>query len=592
MAWVSDHVEVEVSQSDDDTVTFSIERVRENRPCFLSIGQLALFYRGQSLDPALDATVRAVAPRTLVRMTIEELAALIAADPDAGRPTEPLPSTPAKDQRSYDEAALLSTWGSPAVWTSFFATAEVARSQLDSLDFFNRCTFVQHCDLECLCVNPQLGAPTIPVVLYPWDDRVRSIDWAADAGLIRETARAEGPGMVTTDLDERDVITGRGAEKLSAALEYLTDKPVGAMVFCSMTCVPVVSGEDVDAVVRNYRDRFDVPVLDLTTTPQSMQGVFRELLVTRRLDAESQAPPPETSTINLVGYCQDPALEELRDLLNEIGARVNVAIFPALSPEIIDMLPKAGLNVVHPNVLWRGLYDQLQFDSRIDSISPPAPFGRAATARWIETIAAALDRDATKAIERALEHDRERWSRLRSQANHHRLGFVVRATDARFLSDPAQTWGIPLLGMCAEMGFHVEVLVHGPPSEVRKVRADLQEACPSKGRLHITGFEDKAQLVDLLSEPSLDAVYSEHFFDRRLSELGIAGFCGQHFERGFAGATRTIHRLLEVCSVPFFRRYGRILQRTSPLRGLPDSFGEEQPPLGKGRDDHTSERTQ
>lgn len=583
-AWAADHVEVEVAQPGRAAVVFSIERARQDQPCFLALDRLALTYRGQGgpdgqgLDPVLEAAIRAVAPRGLGRLSIEDLAALFAADPDAGRATEPLPEAPAGDQRDYDEQALLSTWGSAGVWSSFFATAEIARSQLDSLDFFDRCTFVQHCDLECLCVNPQLGAPAIPVVLYPWDDRVRRLDWPPERARGPERGAAEGPGMITTGLTEADVILGRGPSRLAAALDHLAARsgPVGAMVLCSSTCVPVVAGEDVESVVASRRDRFATPLLYLTTTPASMQGVFRDLLVTRRLEAERSGPlAPDPAAVNLLGFPEDPALDELRALLGEAGVRVNVALLPALSPELVDRLPLAALDVVHPNVLWQGHYDQLLFDTRLRSIAPPAPFGRAGSARWLEAVAAAVGADAGPAAARAFEQGAAEWASLRQEAAGHRLGFVVRAADARFLTDPAQTWGVPLLSLVEEMGFGAVVML-GAGRADDQAEAALRAQWRDQARLEVARFAGRDELATLLRRGPADAVYSERFGDRRLAEAGLPGFSAQYFERGFAGAARSLRRLLEVCRLPFFRRYGRLVERGARARRLPDALGRGQ----------------
>ena len=576
VAWVSDHVEVEVEQPEAERVIFTLARAEQERPCFLQTPRLSMYYRGERLDPVLEAAVRAVAPRALARAGVEELAALIGADPDAGRAGEPLPETPAGDQEAYDERALLATWGSPAVWSSFFAVAEVARSQLDSLDFFDRCTFVQHCDLECLCVNPQLGVPSTPVVLYPWEDRVRRLDWREEQELGRDEARSQGLGMVTTDLDERDVILGRGPQKLAAALDHLRDQPLGAMVFCSSTCVPVVAGEDMESVVDRHRGDLPVPVLYLTTTPQSMQGVFRDLLVRQRLEAEAAAEPPDPRAINLFGFPEEPALAELRALLAALGVTVNVALLPALAPEMIDRLPRAGLTVIHPNELWRGHYDQLLFDSRSAVISPQAPFGVEGTVAWLRAVASELELGGalSTVVEPALGQIRPQWEAQRAEAAAHTLGFVIADADARHLADPAQSWGIPLLAMVEEMGFSVEVFLGESSAGSWTAAAEsIAEASRQPAELEVIRFRDRDQLRAHLGQSRSAAVYSEHFFDRRLTESGHATFNGQHLEHGLAGAVRSQRRLLELCRLPFFRRYGRLLERSAVARGLPAALG-------------------
>lgn len=578
VAWVGDHVEVEVEQPDGESVVFSIERQRQDQPGFLTANTLNVFYQGKSLDKRLEAALRAVAPRALSRFAIESLVGLISSDPQSGRPVEPLPSTPEADQQSYDEQALLATWGSPAVWTSFFAVAEVARSQLDSLDFFDRCTFVQHCDLECLCVNPQVGVPLIPIVQYPWEDQIRRHDWSEEDKRRISHAHAhdeDSPGMVTTDLDERDVVLGQGPQLLERALTHLQGaKKLGTMVFCSTTCVPVVEGEDVGSVIERAKPGFDVPVLSLTTTPQSMQGVFRELLVTRRLEAESRLSAPEEHTINLVGFPDDPSTRELESALEKLGIQINVKLLPALSPELIDRFPAARLNVLHPNELWRGLYDQILFDSRVPDISPPAPYGIRATAAWLDRVVEELGLEVADASSEAMQPSG--WKELVARARAHRLGFVIRASDAHILTDPANTWGIPLARLIEEMGFAVALFVHLRPSDDgERVFEELRAIFSEPSRHDLISIENPTSLELALRESPLGAIFSEHAYDRRATESGLVTFNGQYFERGYLGACRSLQRLLEVCELPFFSRYGPALSRARKARGEAHPLGME-----------------
>lgn len=541
-AWMADHAEIEI-ETPEGEVLLLIERAGGDRPGFLRCGDLSLSYRGTSeLDPALEAVIRKVAPRALAKVSLENLAELIASDPEAGRAGQPLPSAPLDDQRRFERGSLLSSWGSPEVRSRFFATAELARAQLDSLDYFNQGVFVQHCDPECLFLEPQTGVPMVPLALYPWDDRVRRIDWG------RSGRRREPDPMayrlLATDLDEGDVILGRSPAKLDAALSSLPRSGLDqALIFCSSTCVPVVSGEDTESVVQRHRERLrPAPLLHLTTTPHSMQALLQQLLVDRRREAEAASGPPRPRTVNLIGFSDDPSLDELRELLGWLGVEVNVALIPTLDTELIDRLPEAELHVLHPNEVWQAHYDQLLFGSDIPAISPPAPYGIEGTIRWLDQVAAevGLEVAVEAALAEPIAEARAAGAPLRERARGHRLGFVVGPDERHLLSRPDKTSGVPLLELVDEMGFEVEVL-------------QPRGGCVPRPRLA------PEELAAHLASGRLSAVYSEQFYDHRLTRSGVAGFSLQHFERGLGGYLRTLRRLLEVCDLPFYRRYGGYL---------------------------------
>ncbi len=54
----------------------------------------------------------------------------------------------------------------------------------------------------------------------------------------------------TTDLNEQDVIMGRGERRLFHAVRHIVNRYHPAAVFVYNTCVPAMEGDDIDAVCR------------------------------------------------------------------------------------------------------------------------------------------------------------------------------------------------------------------------------------------------------------------------------------------------------------------------------------------------------
>jgi hypothetical protein len=149
-----------------------------------------------------------------------------------------------------------------------------------------------------------------------------------------------------------------------------------------------------------------------------------------------------------------------------------------------------------------------------------------------------------KAFERTLKTGESVWNEARGKATGRVLAFVVDAPHVRRLTDPSQLWGVPILPLLREMGFAVEVICHG---QVQKSRTGL------------SFFRTPDELGTLLREGRFDAVYSEYDHDLRLSRAGKSQFALDCFEMGIAGGRRTLQRLNEICSWPFYRRYGNYL---------------------------------
>ena len=80
----------------------------------------------------------------------------------------------------------------------------------------------------------------------------------------------------------------------------------------------------------------------------------------------------------------------------------------------------------------------------------------------------------------------------------------------------------------------------------------------------LKGFKTPAELERLLGEGAFDAVYSEYFFDERLSRAGKARFSLSVFEPGLRGAIASLERLLAAGRWKFYRRYAAALGEARP----------------------------
>ena len=574
-AWTDHSVEVAVDDGRKVHV-FHIERRGPESRGLLLTKHLNVYSRGKDLPLSLARVVHESAGTNLEGWTVDHLAVLIGNDPESGKPGLPMPPAPDEAKRPR---SLLDTWGADDSYADFFAGGEIARSQLDSIDPSKLFHFVQHCDAECLYVNPHSVGSIITLVNYPWDDRVREPGRPFDQNMANLTDREFiEEGMVTTDLVEDDVILGN-PKKLESLLEYAVSRPSSddKLLFVSNTCVPTVIGEDVESVVKRLRKETGKEILYLTVTPRSMTNVFQDMLVNRRLRAEEQAPAAPPDTVNLIGFAGGKGADELDSALQAYGARVNVHLLPDLNAERIDALPHARLNVLYPNQLWQHMYDQLMDRSRIAAEAPAAPYGFEGTRAWLETVTKALGHkgDELEARWHALaEPWQARWDALREQAAGRRLGFVVRDEEPYFLTTPASSWGVPLIALAEEMGFGLDILVRVSEPQVAKEAAlAIRKEFRFPKRHSVRAFDSFAFLRKRLQDAPAQAFLSYHFFDWRLTEAGKAAFSIQHFEMGVPGAVRTLERLLRVCRTSYYHRYHRYLKRTEA--GLRPAAGKD-----------------
>lgn len=561
-AWVDDHVELSVGVAKDRELVFVIERPREGETPFVATEKLVLRYRGKELPTALARLIGRVAPKKLLGLTMDRITAVIVADPELGDARLAMPAS-----GNQHPANQLDTWGASDAWADFFAGGEIARGQLDSIDPTKLFSFIQHCDNECLLVNPNGPAPLISMVDYPWGNRGRAPgEVERPRHSVDDDDSGAGPGdMLTTELTERDVILGNPG-KVREVLEIATSRPnpEGKIIFFSNTCIPTVTGEDVESVVREFQRKSAVPLLYLTVTPKAMNDVFVDMFVTRRKRAEELAGPVEPRTVNLIGFPDQAAIQELVALLALFGVRVNCQLIPDLDLARIERLPRAALSVYRPNSVWAHYYEQLGTDSKVPQLTLEAPFGWDGTSRWLRAVLDALGVPFDEGIWSEYTAPLEaRRRRAMARAKGHRLGLIVRGEELHYLTTPAHTWGVPLLAVAQELGFGVDVLLQvktldtaGPL--VDQLVTKFVEGAPNL----VVPFRTLEELQTVLPKLGCEAVLTHHFFDWRLSERGKNRFSLQHFEMGLQGALRTAERLDDICETPFYKRYQRFLGRT------------------------------
>jgi len=570
IAWLHDRVALSVSTDERSAFQFAIyDRTPDARGMVVT-ENLVVSYQAKDIPEELAGWITRGAPARLAGLTMHDLAEELLADPELGKPGLAMPSTDHEHP-----ANQLDTWGGEDAYADFFAGGELARSQLDSINISKFSRNVQHCDNECLLVNPHGMAQMATLVDFPWENRIRNAGVPRSAVVTASDPDwSDADSMVATDLNEQDVIMGN-PDKLRNVLEYVTSlpNPKQKPLFVANTCVPTVIGEDVESVVREFREKASFPVLYLTVTPKSMNDVFVDLLVERRKQAEAEAGEPDERAVNLIGFPDSRAVRECLELLQMLGIRVNTMLLPDLDLDRIGRLPLAALNVFYPNGSWSHLYEQLKLESRIPAISPGAPYGTEGTRRWAAVIATELKLpiDFEEVWNRYFSTYEKEWLSQTGRASHHRLGLVVRGEETHYLLDPAQTWGIPLLSMTVEAGFGLDVLLAARDERVtRRVTEEVRGLLPAEYPHNIDTFDSFDALREKLRACDCEAVLSNHCYDWRVTEAGKGRFTLQHFEMGVPGALRTLDRLARTCETPFYHKYRKYLARTfEGLRASP-----------------------
>jgi nitrogenase molybdenum-cofactor synthesis protein NifE len=134
----------------------------------------------------------------------------------------------------------------------------------------------------------------------------------------------------TTDISENDVVFG-GEKRLYKSIKEIIDKYDPPAVFVYQTCVPAMTGDDIQAVCKAAAAKFDKPVIPVVSPGfVGPKNLGNKLAGEAILDHVIGTQEPEYTTpydINIIGeYNLAGELWQVKPLLDELGIRILACI--------------------------------------------------------------------------------------------------------------------------------------------------------------------------------------------------------------------------------------------------------------------------
>lgn len=502
----------------------------------LETGGLAMAAEGTP-GPAQKRLLCALAAKLGAR-TLEDVLGLIEADPETfGEPAVDVTRSDAL--RVPLAAGPINLLG--AGWRNFFADQDF-EVMLGSPELSgNKTVYARYSDRECL---------------YSWscnDPR----KWSFFDYPVRAPSEISGSPVFRTgvvmELEERDMVLG-AEEKTGALIDSVTREAAASgaeFVVFNHFCTPIIMGDDAGAVLRRLEEAGGLKAVYWSQVDRDQLNNFGEhfralFSAPRFFDA-----PPDPAAVNLFHFPTDFREAELVPLLARMGVRVASRQFPDVDFPSMGDIPRAAAHVFCAATSYQSKLRELLAAGPRPTLTARAPYGIGDTGECLKAIAAAAGRE--KAFEEVWSKELARvlpvWSDLKDRARGERLAFVVSEATLPMLWALRHGQGAPMMRMIEEMGFGVDILCFDPHDERPRLACESRLAA-------ITPFRTPRELARALREGAFGAVYSDIFFDRRISAAGKARFSSKDFEMGLDGALRSFRRLLALTRLPFYRRYG------------------------------------
>lgn len=444
------------------------------------------------------------------------------------------------------------SWGDPdqelqffhydAVWRYYFICYSYRHD--GSIRVKDKSIYITHGDSEC---------PRNFYFDMPGLDKYFSFPWHIDSS----GGAGEHSAFYSTDLEDMDIIDG-GVKKLSNMLKDVAATHEFDVAFVNVTCLSMIIGDDVESAVREFKKRTGVPVILINALKLSIYEHLKDLIEFSS-ELKSGETPLKTS-VNLVGFPPNAGRDELAALLSKLGVSINMYLLPDISIKEMRSYLNAGLQAFHPGGAYNDIRENILEKLPIESIAPAAPYGVTGTLDFLQQCAAATGtaKEFSKFSKERLPEIASRLKDVISRVDGLRIGIVISSRQIDPLASSFITWGIPFLSVLEEFGFTLQVMIHSK-SGIRPDTAPIENFFMDLKRHEIVVFSNKNELDALLEKGNLSAVYSDIYYDDRLTANGIPGFSVNVFEPGFEGAFRSAERLLNICQTPFYRKYSSYL---------------------------------
>ncbi len=354
------------------------------------------------------------------------------------------------------------------------------------------------------------------------------------------------------DLKDRDIIMGSD-KGLSGIMDKIASCDKGITVNVACPCVCKITGCDLRSLVEQANRKNGSRLIYDHNHGEKSVDEFKALLKDTLMSAP--AARDKGRSVNLVGFGNDRSAQELAaDLKRFFGIDCRAMLLPEIDVGVLKDYGRASLQALNPLRVYDRVYEQVFKKIKMKTYAAAAPYGFKRSVEWLSGLAAAAGVKLKKNDEwqQYLCQQDVAWRLLTAQAARYRLGLVISGQDADCLAEPARyPFGIPLISCLEEMGFGLDIVFIQDEKfqERKKLIAGLLN---DKKRHKIGLLKDPGRLTAWIRDGDSDCIYSDLRDDQRVVASGKNVFSLFLFEKGLAGAVRTLEELLIRCGNRYF----------------------------------------
>lgn len=435
---------------------------------------------------------------------------------------------------------------------------------------------IHHSERECQWVSPNNKDTWYHFFNFPWwfydhnFDKYYYLDEEEKNNYI--TGNNLWNGMwVSTDLNEEDVIMWNGTDKLSRVIDYVVEnaeKNNIKVISFNCCCVPRIVWDDIYSVLKNARDKIEIPFIfqwQLEKTPYEQKILLLEKY-TENIDTDDLEK--KHNSISLFWYHENEYQKELGDMLSSAWIKINTSFIPSIDIRLLPLMYKSELFVFSPNNFQKEIFEHPFQSMWTRHIAPRYPYSMQYTDEWIDSILKELNvnvKENTSVIASKNIYN-DHVSYVKNKKFTIWIVLIWKKEVERFLNPDCMN-NIDIIYFLEEMGFRIKFFIydnfkwHSTNRDEGYEISDgnhndvLQIVQSKSNEIDVSFFSDNVSFEWLLADKELNLIYSDLYFDDRIINLGLNQFSLKNFYVWYSWAIHTIKGLIRLCEITFYKNY-------------------------------------
>lgn len=381
---------------------------------------------------------------------------------------------------------------------------------------------------------------------------------------------------LSTDLNELDIVMWEWTDKLKRAIDHVVenaDKNNIKMISFNCCCVPRIVWDDIYSVLEKAKKKTSIPFVfqgQLEKTPYEQKIWLLEDYI-KNIDSEKIKVEP--NSISIFWYHENEYQKNIWDILNENNIKINTSFIPTIDVRILPLMYKSELFIFSPNNFQKEAFEYPFQAIWKKSISPKYPYWVKNTNNWLQSVLWEfnIDYKKSKISESIIREYQENIEIVKNKNYKIGISFIWKQEVKNFFSTDYMN-NIDVIECLEEMWFGIELFVYDDFKKYNTNNDDnykvsdwnhediikiVNDKIVQKSKANLHFYSTKEEFDKSLDDSEINIMYSDIFFDDRITKRGINQFNIRNFYVWYNWALKSLNSLMQLCETSYYKNYSK-----------------------------------